>query len=218
MHLEGVSEIGNFALKLPEASPLTKPWLAKSKANHPCSGKHSAILRASRKHGWPEDTYLSQSHPYHEAYLRSLQHVLGSRWVPLRTAVDGCGLPTPSFHLSELAHLYEALSARRDEDWIWSAMTSHPEMVGGADRLDTEIMRLNNGAVVAKEGADGLLGLAFAVDGVSYGIAIKISHGHDPRASGAVAETLLRHYGFKAPTASAPHGQTLELSQDLRIV
>jgi L-asparaginase len=223
-HLSALDEIASSAaageifsqLQLPDSlpmMPLGRLGLTSKKANHPCSGKHAAILRACARHGWPSDSYLSKTHPYHAAYLQSLQQVLGSGWKPKVTAVDGCGLPTPTFQLSELAHLYEALVSRKDDDWIWSAMTENPEMIGGTERLDTLIMQACGGQVAAKEGADGLLGLAFMYEEKAVGIAIKIAHGHDPRAAGAVAHEVMKDFGFKIPASAAPHGQTIHVTE-----
>ena len=222
-HLEALKEISSDSIfshvKLPDSLPLMllgRTGLRPSRENHPCSGKHSAILRASMKHGWPTENYQSQAHPYHVAYLQSLRLVLGSHWEAKQTAVDGCGLPAPSFRLSELAHLYEALSARRDDDWIWSAMTENPEMVGGSERLDTGLMKANPGRLIAKEGADGLLGLAFENGGAHVGIAIKVAHGHDPRALGFIARDLLLKFGLSPTHVEAPHGQTAEVAAELK--
>ena len=41
-------------------------------------------------------------------------------------------------------------------------MVKHPDLVGGFNRLDTTIIKSCNGHVIAKEGADGLLGLAIS--------------------------------------------------------
>lgn len=226
-HLEALDEIVEMEraetcgieifkqLKLPESLPLMtlgRNLLPLQKSNHPCSGKHAAILRACIHRGWPVESYLSLAHPYHAVYLESLKLVLGPGWQPAKTATDGCGLPTPSFQLSELAHLFEALAARKDDDWIWSAMTENPEIIGGTDRLDTAIMQTAPGLIIAKEGADGLLGLAFIHEAEAVGIVIKIAHGHDPKAAGAVAHELMKSYGFSLPPSFAPHGQTIDVA------
>ena len=62
--------------------------------------------------------------------------------------------------VSELALLFAALARHKDEDWIWQAMVDYPDLIGGFNRLDSTILKAGGGDVVAKEGADGLLGLA----------------------------------------------------------
>ena len=76
---------------------------------HPCSGEHSAILRGCAQKSWSLESYRSSTHPFHQDYLKYVQSVLGSTWQPRFTARDGCGLPTDSFTIQELAFLYANL-------------------------------------------------------------------------------------------------------------
>ncbi len=80
--------------------------------------------------------------------------------MPTKVARDGCGLPTTSNTVSELAMCFDYIVRTKDRDWIWEAMIRNPDLVGGFNRLDSTILKGCNGKVVAKEGADGLLGLA----------------------------------------------------------
>lgn len=61
--------------------------------------------------------------------------------------------------VKELAECYAGLARNRNEDWIWESMIKYPDIVGGFNRLDTTVMKSCEGQVIAKEGADGLLGL-----------------------------------------------------------
>ncbi len=169
---------------------------------HPCSGEHAAILHGCKKKGWPRIGYLLPQHPWFQAYLSEVRGILGTKrepWEPLRIARDGCGLPTLSNTVSELAVLYAHLAATKDEDWVWEAYQRNPDLVGGFNRLDTTILKSCGGKVVAKEGADGLLGLA--IDHPDYpeglGIVIKIAHGWNPRATWYVARSILGVLGFR---------------------
>ena len=142
--------------------------------------------------------YTLPQHPMFRAYLDVLRRTLGPDWEPARVARDGCGLPTASNTVDELARLYAALAAQRDEDWIWEAMTRNPDLIGGFNRLDSTILKAGEGSVVAKEGADGLLGLSVVhpdyPDGL--GIVIKIAHGWNPQATWYIARACLGVLGF----------------------
>ncbi|MCO5166482.1 MAG: asparaginase [Planctomycetes bacterium] len=176
---------------------------------HTCSGEHAAILRGCRLRGWSRAGYTLPSHPFTQGYLEVLRRFLGPRWEPLRVARDGCGLPTVSNTVSELATLYAALVATRREDWIWEAMMRHPDVVGGFNRLDSTILKRCEGRVLAKEGADGLLGLAIEhpdyPDGL--GVVIKIAHGWNPRATWYVARGVLGVLGFELRNPYSLHRQ-----------
>jgi L-asparaginase II len=176
---------------------------------HTCSGEHAAILRGCRLRGWSRAGYTLPSHPFTQDYLRVLKRFLGASWEPVRVARDGCGMPTVSNTVSELAKLYAALVATRREDWIWEAMMRHPDLVGGFNRLDSTILKRCEGRVLAKEGADGLLGLA--IEHPDYpeglGIVIKIAHGWNPRATWYIARGLLGVLGFELRNPYSLHRQ-----------
>jgi L-asparaginase II len=176
---------------------------------HTCSGEHAALLRGCRLKGWERAGYMLPQHPIFEAYLGVLRRVLGDDWSPLRVARDGCGLPTTSNTVNELARLYAWLVTTKDEDWIWEAMVRHPDLVGGFERLDSTVLKAGGGRVLAKEGADGLLGLA--VEHPEYpdglGIVVKIAHGWDSQATWYVARSILGVLGFELRNPYPLHRQ-----------
>ena len=77
-------------------------------------------------------------------------------------------------------------------------MVRHPDLVGGFNRLDSTILKAGEGSVIAKEGADGLLGLA--IEHPDYpnglGIVIKIAHGWNAQATWYVARAILGVLGI----------------------
>lgn len=165
---------------------------------HTCSGEHAAILKGCKLKGWARVGYTLPQHPFFRAYLDVVRTYLGETWEPLRVAKDGCGLPTLSNTVSELALTFAELVRRKDEDWIWESMMAHPDLVGGFNRLDSTILKSCQGHVLAKEGADGLLGLSILhpdyPDGL--GIVVKIAHGWNPQATWYIARAVLGVLGF----------------------
>lgn len=176
---------------------------------HTCSGEHAAILRGCKEKGWPRIGYLLPQHPFFQAYLEECKRYLGEAWEPLRIARDGCGLPTVSNTVSELAQLYASLAASPDEDWIWEAMVRHPDLIGGFNRLDTTILKACGGKVIAKEGADGLLGMAIRHEDYpdGLGVVVKIAHGWNPQATWYVAREVLGVLGFELRNPYPLHRQ-----------
>ena len=165
---------------------------------HCCSGEHAAILKGARIRGWNRAGYTLPNHPVFQSFLGVLQETLGKNWEPARIGKDGCGLPTCSNTVGELAQLMASLSHNRDQDWIWEAMTRHPDLVGGFNRLDSTIIKACEGRVIAKEGADGLLGLAIVHPDYpkGLGVVIKIAHGWNAQATWYVARSILGSLGF----------------------
>jgi len=176
---------------------------------HCCSGEHAAMLRGCRELGWNRAGYTLPQHPFFQAYINVLRRTLGQDWKPARVARDGCGLATTSNTVSELALLYADLARNKDEDWIWEAMVRHPDLVGGFNRLDSSILKAGEGKVLAKEGADGLLGLSIVhpdfPDGL--GVVIKIAHGWNAQATWYIARAVLGVLGLPLRNPYSLHRQ-----------
>ena len=68
-------------------------------------------------------------------------------------------------------------------------MLEHPDLIGGKGSIDTEIMQLTEGRVLARLGAEGLLCVALPERGI--GIAISDGSGSSPRALGPALVRVL---------------------------
>lgn len=150
---------------------------------HNCSGKHAAMLAACAAAGWPLESYRSVDHPL-QVCVRALAEELAG--CPMRVLVDGCGVPTPVAPLSALARAFLTVSTGPEA----VAMRAHPFLVGGTDRLDTDLMRAAP-HLLAKSGAEGLS--CVAADGL--GIAVKPRDGAS-RACGPVLLAVLDELGL----------------------
>jgi L-asparaginase II len=128
----------------------------RTRLHHPCSGKHLVMLAACRRFGFPSGSYAEPGHPIHERLAARIAAASGCApdWVR-----DGCGLPTAVLPVSAHVALWESLALdesaeTRELERLW---TENPRLVGGLGRLDTELTEASGGAIVAKQGADGLL-------------------------------------------------------------
>ena len=164
---------------------------------HCCSGKHAAILKACKIKGWSRPGYTWPHHPYNVAFLENFKRILNG-WEPEKVAKDGCGLPTYQMNVNQLAKLFQQLCVEKDDDWVWEAMVRCPDLIGGFNRLDSTIIKAGKGAVIAKEGADGLLGMSIIHPDFPQGLGImlKTAHGWDPQAMWYVARYCLGVLGF----------------------
>ena len=177
---------------------------------HTCSGEHAAMLKGMRLMGISRAGYTLPSSGWFPLYLDVLRRMMGKPdWEPLRVAKDGCGLPTVSNTVDELAVMMAGLASEKDDDWIWDAMTKNPDLVGGFNRLDSTCLKAGEGKILAKEGADGLLGLS--VDHPDWpdglGIVIKIAHGWDSQATWYVARAVLGVLGVELRNPYPLHRQ-----------
>lgn len=170
----------------------------KNRLEHNCSGKHAGVLAVCQNRNWALHSYLKPSHPVQQLILRQISELLGMPGAELIGAQDDCGMPTYSMQLQQIAHLYAQLAGGENLDLerIARAMTYHPRMVGGDGAFDTELMRLSEGELVSKSGAEGIQCVGRVGQGM--GLAIKVNDGAK-RAKYAMAIHLLKQMGWISP-------------------
>jgi L-asparaginase II len=156
-----------------------------------CSGKHAAMVATCRTNGWDVTGYLSPEHPVQIAITARIADLAGA---VTHIGVDGCGAPAHVVSLRGLAMAFRTLAMERGP--VWSAMTSHPELVGGDGRDVTRLMRLVPD-LMAKDGAEGVFAAALP-DGRAA--AIKIADGAS-RAAGVVLAAALAGLGVDVDSA-----------------
>lgn len=162
-----------------------------------CSGKHSGMLTAATHMHEDVATYREVSHPHQQRILNAIEYVCDYPKDQIELSVDGCGVPVHRLPLKNTAlgfarlakpFSWEDSEIARNLERICHAMTKHPEMVGGEDRFDTDLMRAFGGRIVAKGGAEGVQCLADTEKGI--GIAIKVEDGNARATSVATMEVL----------------------------
>jgi L-asparaginase II len=139
-----------------------------------CSGKHAGMLALCDVNGWPKRGYHEPAHPVQRACAQAHAEAaeLDEREFP--TASDGCGVVTFAMSLDRMAQAFARLPQLRHADRIVAALRAHPELVGGADGADVQLMQ-HTTTWIAKGGAEGLL---CAVDtGTQTGLALKAEDG-----------------------------------------
>ncbi len=195
-----------------------------SPLEHNCSGKHAAFLATCRRLGWSTESYLQPEHPLQQEILKRVAELLGLPAEELLTARDDCGAPTLQLQLAQMALLFAHLGAgdHPDLERLSRAMLTHPDLVAGEGRFDTELMRRGLGQVLSKSGAEGIQCLSRV--GAGMGVAIKVEDGSS-RAKHAVALQLMEQLDWLTPgtleelrgqfMAPAPHLQ-LEVLGALR--
>lgn len=172
-----------------------------SALQNPCSGKHSGMLALCLLKGWPLENYISKDHPVQRAMLKSIAHSVSMAEGDIGLAIDGCGVPVFELPIYNMALAYARLSqpeayfkdagldaARR----VASAMTNAPFFVAGTKRLDTNLMEVTKGRILAKLGAESVYCISLMSKGI--GIVLKIEDG-GYRGIDPVIIDLLRRMG-----------------------
>ncbi len=183
-----------------------------------CSGKHTAMLAHAKMRGLPLETYLERDHPIQQDILTTFAKMCGIERDKVELGTDGCSAPNFALPLRNAALGFARLcdpeslpKARADAcRKITSAMMAHSEMVSGFGEFDCELMRVGNGKILTKRGAEGFQAIGLLPSAISretrgIGIALKVMDGDAgrmndqlksaPRVRPAVALEILRQLG-----------------------
>lgn len=146
-------------------------------------GKHAGMLITARHLGESLEGYTALEHPVQQRILSVFAEMCGVETSDVQLAVDGCGVPVHALPLYRLAQGYARMSLptlfaptraatlRR----ITSAMTAHPEMVAGTDRICTQLMAAFGDRIFCKSGASAFYAVGIKDKGI--GIALKMEDG-----------------------------------------
>jgi L-asparaginase II len=190
---------------------------------HNCSGKHTGMLAYARMLGIPTGPtdlpYIDPMHPVQQNILKSLAEISDLEAKEIHVGIDGCSAPNFALPLYNSALAFarlcqpEGLEEKRAETChlIARAMLTHPDMIGGPDNFDTDLMKAAQGRVICKGGAEGFQAFGIMPGAINpgspaYGVAFKVSDGDlkghnfpagDPRGHVRPAVTLeiLRQLG-----------------------
>ena len=163
-----------------------------------CSGKHAGMLAAAKHRGEPLDGYMELTHPVQQAILGHVATFAGLPRERVLAGVDGCGAPALALPLVAMARSIANLGApdampaplAAAAARIGAAMRTHPGMVAGEDRFDTDLMLAAKGRVLAKAGAEGVFVVGAAER--RLGLAVKADDGADRGYRLVVLEVLRR--------------------------
>src|SRR3954469_18836626 len=171
-----------------------QPGRPPGKVFHNCSGKHAGMLALCRAHGWPSAGYADAAHPVQRAMLAAHAEAADASPNEIPAAVDGCGGQTFALPLERMAHAFPRVGQLGGGSRVAAAMRAHPELVGGPDGSDYELMRTLSGWI-AKGGAEGLM---CAAGPGGLGVALKSEDGANRPHRPALA-AFLGELGYDLP-------------------
>jgi L-asparaginase II len=166
-----------------------------------CSGKHSGMLATAKHMNESTDDYYKLGHPVQQRILEAISDLTEVPADHIEIGIDGCGVPVHGVPVENLALAFAKMAdpsglpeKRRDAvQRITAAMMAEPEMVGGTERFCTDFMRIMNGRMFGKAGAEGVYCIGDKETGL--GIALKIEDGN-ARATSSVAVEVLSQLGL----------------------
>jgi L-asparaginase II len=164
-----------------------------------CSGKHAGMLALARHLGAATEGYFRPEHPVQQRILAAVAVLSCMNPADVVIGVDGCGVPVFGMPLRNAAWAFARLADPRGLAAGWAeaarrvvrAMQTYPEMVGGAERLDTELMRQTAPRLFTKGGAEGYSAVGILPQAVGrkegLGLSLKIADGDQVGRSRPVA-------------------------------
>jgi len=188
---------------------------------HNCSGKHLGYLAALRAQGANPNGYLDESEAHHQRLKKILAELVNRAPSSMLSTTDGCQLPNYALSVYEMAYLYQSLLSERTVSFVdkqiqdcafnykqlGQLMIEHPRTISGGGRVDYRLISQDLfgptfAPVVAKEGADGLLGIGIGAcerypNGL--GLCIKLSSGFDNRHMELILKEVLRKLQLIGP-------------------
>lgn len=175
-----------------------------SKLHGNCSGKHAAMLIASKHIGAPLETYIEPTHPIQRLIEQVLAEATGYGEISKTIAPDGCGAPTWASPLHSIALAFHQfatgkLSFKDAATILFDAIAQHPDMIASKGHWNTRIIEATHGEFIGKGGAEGLFAGAFR-DGRS--IALKVQDGSS-RALPIAIIALLKWLGWLSDKEAA---------------
>lgn len=196
---EEVLECGEHAPTGKKANrDLISSGLTPTKLHCDCSAKHIGLIAASKLSEINTKGYSKMEHPVQKRVEKVISEFCGVETGKIVKGIDGCGVPVHAVPLKNIALAYANLcyenfkegKYRKSQNYIASAMTMYPEMIGGEGRFDTILMRCFGDRLLGKFGAEGVYCIGILGEGV--GIAFKVEDGNDRGVGPAVLETLLQ--------------------------
>jgi len=166
------------------------------RVHHNCSGKHLGMLSTCVHLNEQTRNYRLYNHGAQRRWFDVIESLGSTRVAVLPWGYDGCAIPSLAMPLQRIALAMSRFgkpdrqaSTRQDAiERICSAVSEHPYLVAGKERLCTDLMERLAPGILVKVGAEGVYTAVIPEHGL--GLALKIDDGHDGAARVALGAAL----------------------------
>jgi L-asparaginase II len=175
---------------------------------HNCAGNHLVMLALTVHRGWSLQDYTDPDHPCQREILKWISFLSGVPAKKIKVGLDGCTAPVHYLSMQEIALCAARLSTpdrirelpnpnnldleagakvmRQLADDYWT----HPEIMGGRNRLDSLLNTIGKGSFFAKGGGEGFEFIGVPSKGIGIGVKIMDGDMTKRAKSTATIETL----------------------------
>jgi L-asparaginase II len=184
---------------------LIKNDLKPRQLHNNCSGKHAGFLAYCKHKDLDSSEYISSNSELQKEIKKVVAVYYEMPEDELKCGMDGCSAPTFAMPVLNQAIAFKNLicpsshipySYQKAAAIIIEACSKFPEMLAGTNRYCTDLIKITQGRIIGKTGADGVY--CIADTNKKLGISIKIDDGKmGPQYQ--VAQELLSHLDLISP-------------------
>lgn len=126
-----------------------------SKLHNNCSGKHIMMLLMSKYMNYPFNDYTNPNHPIQRLILN--KQIELSDYVSSSCSFDGCSTPLWDINSKGIIKAFYKLINDKKYSFLIHSILKNPDIFGGYNRLDSDIIKLSKGKLFSKVGASGFI-------------------------------------------------------------
>ena len=120
-----------------------------------CCAKHLMMLSMCKYMGFDYKNYTSYKHPLQKLIYKKQTEL--TNYASKYLSKDGCGTPLWGINAKQIILAYYNLFQDKKYRIIINSILKNPEIFGGYDRLDSDIIKKSKGKLFAKVGAGGFI-------------------------------------------------------------
>ncbi len=145
----------DFILKPDEPLDKRKFKGKKTKFQNNCSGKHLMMLAMSKYLGYNLKDYTSFNHPIQKLIYNKQTELSGYK--SMHKTKDGCSTPLWGLSAKNIIKAYFTFLNEKKYKKIINSILNNPDIYGGHNRLDSDIIKISKKKLFAKVGAGGFV-------------------------------------------------------------
>ena len=165
-----------------------------SELHNNCSGKHLAMISSCLRNKYTLENYLDFSHLHQIKIRKVLETFTESKILQTNYAIDGCSAPQYAFKLGDLQNclqnLYRSYKSKfnfsEEVKVLIKSIIKNPFYIGGSLSLDSNLMKISDGNLFCKVGAEGVFLFCHLKKGIS-GV-VKVEDGNERALTSTIFE------------------------------
>ena len=121
-----------------------------------CSGKHAGMLAVCMAKNYSIKNYLDFKHPHQNQIKKAVANFCNYDEKDIEIERDGCLAPVHALPHYKMGVGYLNVFLNEDYKLIKNAFEQYPFLLGGNNRLDTEVITASRSKLISKVAAEGL--------------------------------------------------------------